>query len=98
MIPVDVFHTIINFTQDHSVVDGDVVYIDDFIAASGPSAIVDGLNNENGFVVTYLNATQLQIDYDLTGIVLDPNNFPTCFIGSRRLILPIRMEYIPEPK
>lgn len=98
MIPVDIFHTIINFPEDHSVVDGDVVYIDDFIAASGPSAIVDGLNNENGFVVTYLNATQLQIDYDLTGIVLDPNNFPTCFIGSRRLILPIRMEYIPEPK
>lgn len=98
IIPVDIFHTIINFSEDHNVVDGDIVYIDDFVSSSGPSSVVDGLNNENGFVVTYLNATQLQIDYDLTTIVIDPNNFPTCFIGSRRLIVPIRMEYIPEPK
>lgn len=98
IIAVDVFHTIINFSEQHNVVDGDVVYIDGFESPSGPSDIVDGLNGENGFVVTYLNATQLQIDYNLTTIIINPANTPTCFIGSRRLIIPLRMEYIPDPK
>ena len=54
------------------------------------------MNREEGHIVTFISVTELQIDAELGSITQDPNNKIKCFIASRRLIIPVRMEYLIE--
>ena len=62
--------------------------------------IIEALSNamfraelENGHIVTFINDTTLSILANLSTVNVDTNNITVCFIASRRIIIPIRMEY-----
>lgn len=88
--------SVLTFPEDHGVADGELVHLSRFdtLAPVVDFAQVKEMNREEGHIVTSINNTQLRIDVNLSAATLDPNNLVTCFIASRRLIVPIRMEYL----
>jgi hypothetical protein len=86
------------FSQDHNVADNELVHI---INYSTLDTVIDSttiaiVNQEKGHIVTFVNDTTLTIEVDLTQVTADATNLASCFIASRRLIIPIRMEYIVQ--
>lgn len=88
--------SILNFTQNHGVADGELVHLEGF-TTDNPSVDftqIALINREQGHIVTFINNTQLRIDIDLSTVTLNPNVLVDCFIATRRLIIPVRMEYL----
>jgi hypothetical protein len=88
--------SIITFSQEHKVADGELVHIEEYdtLASTTDSAAISVVNKEEGHIVTYIDNLTLRIDINLSTVTHDPNNIAKCFIASRRLIIPVRMEYI----
>lgn len=86
----------ITFNTDHKVADGELVHLEDFTTLEPiiDSTIIRKVNDEQGHIVTFMSNTILRIDMDLTTITPDTNNIVNCFIASRRVIIPVRMEYL----
>lgn len=85
----------ITFTENHEVSDGELVHIVSYsTAASTDSLSVSEINRESGHIVTFINNNILRIDVNLSTVTHDPANIASCFIATRRLIMPIRMEYL----
>lgn len=84
------------FSEDHGVSDGERVHITEYDTSSSTSdsTTIDTVNREKGHIVTSVNNTTLTIEVDLSGVTEDTTNTATCFIATRRIILPIRMEYL----
>lgn len=89
---------LLTFDEDHFVADGELILLEEFntLDPSGDSSEILFMNREEGHIVTFISDTELQIEAELTGATLDPNNLIKCFIASRRIIIPLRMEYIVE--
>lgn len=87
---------LLTFSEDHGVVDGELVHIEEFntLNPNKDDKQIREINREQGHIVTFLSNTELTIEYNLTTATLDPGNISKCFIASRRLIVPIRMEYL----
>jgi hypothetical protein len=90
--------SILTFAEPHNVADGELVHLEDFDAL-GPKSNIDtnqinNVNREEGHSVVYINNLVLYINADISSVTLNPNNRAICFIASRRIIIPIRMEYI----
>jgi hypothetical protein len=74
--------TIINFTENHNILTGDAVYIDNFITINPAfdSTPINGINSRNGVISTVLTPTSISIPVDtssinkvLTGTISTPN-------------------------
>lgn len=87
--------SILTFREPHEVADGELVHLEYFNTLNSilDFNIISNINREEGHIVTFINNTSLSIDVDLRTIALDNNNIVSCFIASRRLVIPIRMEY-----
>ena len=88
--------SLLTFATHHQVSDGELVHMEGFntLAPSVDSIQIDNINREVGHIVTYIDNFVLRIEAGLDTITPDINNIVDCFIASRRLIIPIRMEYI----
>jgi hypothetical protein len=88
--------THLNFSVNHDVSDGELIYLEGFdtLSPSADFSAIDEVNREQGHIVTFINNNTLRINVNLTSATLNPNNLTDCFIATRRLIIPIRMEYI----
>jgi hypothetical protein len=94
--PINPTQSLLTFGEDHSVVDGELIYIENF-STLDPSAdvqLINLVNREEGHFVTYISNTELRVNIGLSSITPDPSNIALCFVASRRLIVPIRMGYI----
>lgn len=87
--------TYVLFTEDHKVSDGELIYFSDYNTLSPivDEVYINEINRENGHIVTFINDTTLSILANLSTVNVDTNNITVCFIASRRIIIPIRMEY-----
>lgn len=88
--------SILTFTEPHQVTDGELVYLEGFKTLDTESDFqsINTINREEGHIVTFINDLVLRIDVGLTTTTADPNNIVDCFIAARRLIIPLRMEYL----
>lgn len=88
--------SLLTFSEDHKVVDGELVHITEFstLTPSADYVQINEVNKEEGQIVTYLSNTTLTINVDLSAITADPNNFAKVFIASRRISIPIRLIYM----
>jgi hypothetical protein len=90
--------SILTFTEEHKVSDGELVHLESFDTLDPKSTTsimqINTVNREEGHIVTFISNFVLRIDSSLLGIIPDPTNLASCFIASRRLIIPIRMEYM----
>jgi hypothetical protein len=89
-------HSTLTFTVQHNVSDGELVHLEGYntLAPAIDFAQISTINDEQGHIVTFINNYELRIGVGLETIIDDPTNLTICFIASRRLIIPIRMEYI----
>jgi hypothetical protein len=88
--------SILTFTAPHQMVDGELVHLEGFSTTepTDDSQEIATINREEGHIVTFMNNTELRIDVGIESATLDPTNIAVCFIAARRLIIPIRMEYL----
>jgi hypothetical protein len=98
----------LNSPTPHNLTNGDRVYFTDFkTGVIDPSlvneiaidnAIVELINNINGFVVTVIDAVSFSIILDTSNIQSPINNLVfNVFYGSKRMFIPIEITYImPE--
>ena len=84
------------FTEEHKVSDGELVYFTDYNTLSTQdNPIIEDINSETGHIVSFIDNYTLSIVKDITSVTVDVNNITVCFIASRRVIIPVRMEYMP---
>ena len=85
----------IKFSEPHQVTDGELVYLEGFKTLNPTVDFnsIETINRENGHIVTFIDDHTLRIEIGLTNITSDPGNIVDCFIASRRIIIPLRMEY-----
>jgi hypothetical protein len=84
------------FTEEHKVSDGELVYFTDYSTLSTQdNPIIEDINSETGHIVSFIDNYTLSIVKNITSVTVDINNITVCFIASRRVIIPVRMEYIP---
>lgn len=88
--------SILTFTEPHQVADGELVHLEGFDTLNPTADFVSiaEVNREEGHIVTFINNLILRIDVGLTTITPDASNIVDCFIAARRLIIPLRMEYL----
>ena len=88
--------SILTFTEPHQVADGELVHLEGFdtLDSVTDSISISEVNREQGHIVTFINNLVLRIDVALTTITPDATNIVDCFIATRRLIIPLRMEYL----
>jgi hypothetical protein len=88
--------SILVFTEPHQVADGELVHLEGFdtLNSTADFVTINEINKEQGHIVTFINNLVLRIDIGLTTIPPDVTNIVDCFIASRRLIIPLRMEYL----
>lgn len=87
---------LLTFSEDHKVVDGELVHITEFntLNPSADYVQINEVNKEEGQIVTYITNTTLTINVDLSAVSTDPNNLAKVFIASRRISIPIRLIYM----
>lgn len=92
---ISLTESILTFSIPHQVADGELVHLEDYNTLNSvlDSVQINEVNKEAGHIVTFINNNVLRINVGLTTVTVDPTNLTVCFIASRRLIIPIRMEY-----
>jgi hypothetical protein len=92
----DQTQSLLTFTTPHQVKDGDLVHLERYSTLNKKNDIIhiNKINDERGHIVTFINDLVLGINVDLVDVSYDSSNITVCFIASRRLIIPIRMEYL----
>jgi hypothetical protein len=88
--------SILTFTEPHRVSDGELVHMEGFdtLNSEADFASINDINKEQGHIVTFIDNLILRIDVGMNTITPDATNIVDCFIASRRLIIPLRMEYL----
>jgi hypothetical protein len=95
--PINITESLLTFSEAHGVTDTELVLIEEF-TTQNPSVDyiqINEMNKEIGQTVTFLSDTQLIINVDISGTTMLPISYATCFIAARRIIIPVRMEYLP---
>lgn len=86
----------ITFPVDHHVSDGELVYLEEYMTAapSIDNVQISLVNSEGGHIVSFISNTVLGITINLTTLAPTTVTGVKCFIASRRLIIPLRFEYL----
>ena len=90
--------TVITTSVPHQIKDGELIYITDFISTddivySTDWMIKEEIEREEGHTITYINDFDFRINVSLINSTV-PLYKGGCFVASRRLLIPIRMEYL----
>ena len=88
---------LLTFTEDHNLISGDLVYINDFntLNPSKDLNIINTFNDSNGYLCTRLSNVEISINVDATQVLYpDPNLSMNVYFGSKRIIMPIRIRYM----
>lgn len=90
--------TTLTFPSAHNLDTGYTVYFTNFSTsnANADSAIINTINSAGGRQVIRINATQVSIAVDTSGLVGVPN-VPIAFFGEKRFYIPLEITYI-RPK
>ena len=88
--------TTITFSEPHNITDGELIHIEEYNTLSNNIDIVqiNQINIDTGHIVTYVDNTNLSININTSTVTPDINNSPTVFVASRRILIPLRLEYL----
>ncbi len=88
--------SLLTFSEPHGVADGELVHLTGYstLTPVDDAIQIAFINRERGHIVTNINNSVLRIDANLSTVTADVSNLTECFIASRRLIIPIRFEYL----
>ena len=88
--------SILTFSEPHKVSDGELVHLEEYTTLDAIADVraVETVNREVGHIVTFINNTVLRINVDTSTTTHDASNIVKCFIASRRIIIPVRLEYM----
>lgn len=85
------------FGEDHHLITGDLVYLDDFTTLN-PAAdieLIDKINRKDGHLCSRINNTTISINIDGTAITSpDSTHSSTVYFGSKRIFIPMRLRYL----
>lgn len=93
---IDEKTTYIHFTEEHEIVDGELIYIK-YWKTNNPlqdKNVIDIINRDAGHTVGNIDNITLSINIDTTTTDIDLTELCECFVASRRLIIPLRFIYI----
>lgn len=88
---------VINFSQNHNLVNNDIIIISDFttLTPGQDDVILNQINDPNGLVITVTSPTQITIPIDLSLIVQpDTNQTPMIYFQSKRITFPLQIKYL----
>ena len=88
--------TTLTFSEPHNMSDGELVHIEDYNTLSTNLDIVQIqlINQDIGHTITYIDNYSLSINVDTSTVTNDVNNTPLVFVASRRILIPLRLEYL----
>lgn len=88
--------TILSFTQDHNLINGNIISLVDFTTAdpSGDAPVIAEMNAEVGHEVTIINATSFSITVDTTTITPIADLTIICVFISKTFQIPIQFTFI----
>ena len=88
--------SIITFPETHNVADGELIYLEEYttMAPSIDNVQISQMNSESGHIVSFISNTVLGIILNLTAVSPTSLSEAKCFIASRRIIIPVRFEYL----
>jgi len=87
----------IQFSEDHNLITGDLVYIDDFstLNLAADDTIINTINRVEGHLSTRINNTTISININ-ANLITNPdlNHSSTVYLGSKRIFIPMRLTYL----
>ena len=87
----------IQFSEDHNLITGDLVYFDDFatLNLAADDDIIKIINRAEGHLSTRINNTTISINVN-ANIITNPNinHISTIYLGSKRIFIPMRLTYL----
>ena len=87
----------IEFFESHSLLSGDIIYINSFETANIPADlnVISQINTTKGHLCTRINSTTISINIDGTTIKFpDIDRSFMVYLGSKRILIPMRIRYI----
>ncbi len=87
----------IEFSEDHNLLSGDIIYITEFTTLNPARdlAVIAQINSLNGHICTRQSSTVISINVDASDILFpDASLRFQVYLGSKRLLIPIRLKYI----
>lgn len=93
--------TIITTFGQHNLITGDLVSFSDFVTISpvADALIINKINSENGFYITFINATQFSISLNTSTLSPLPTSYiPTVYFESQRIIVNMEIGYLYDGK
>ena len=90
--------TTLTFPAAHNIQTGNTIYFTNFTTtnAAADAIPISQVNYLYGLEVTRINATQVTVNVDTTGLIGAPS-VPIAFFGEKRIFIPIELTYI-KPK
>lgn len=88
--------TTLVFSEPHNMTDGELIHIEGYgtLATNLDIIQITDINKDTGHIVTYIDNYNLSINVITTTVTPDPNNTPLVFVASRRILIPMRLEYL----
>lgn len=89
--------TYLNFSVDHNLADGEIVYITGFDTAdpSNDFVSINNINNDLGHSIAVIDNVTVEITADLsTATMLSPAIPVECYITTRRIFMEVRFIYV----
>lgn len=88
---------LITFSEPHHLITGDIVYINDFTTLD-PAAdvnIINEINDKQGHICNRISDTVISIDVNFTTIIAPDSNLSIeIYLGSKRILLPLKLKYL----
>lgn len=88
---------VLTFNEDHNLISGDLVYINDFTTLNPAQDlnIINTFNDTNGYLCTRISNIEISINIDATQVLNPDNNLSiNVYFGSKRILLPLRIRYL----
>ncbi len=88
--------TVVDFTEDHNLVTGDVVSFTNFTTAdtTGDAPTIAEMNDTEGHIVTVIDAVSFSVTVDTTTITPEPDLTIICIFDSKTFQIPLQLKFV----
>ena len=88
---------ILEFSEDHNLLSGDIIYITDFTSLNPAKDlnIINEINSTKGHLCSRVNNTSISINIDMNLVKEPDESLPiVVYLGSKRILMPMRIRYL----
>jgi len=90
---------VIQFYEAHSLLSGDIIYINDFETLNNAQdlGIINEINTPKGHLCSRIDDTTISININAQNIKFpDPNKECMVYLGSKRILIPMRIRFLEQ--